>query len=471
MAARPLAFGIDTAECDGNDLGEALLALEAAAGRVRTSGRPFCQILHTYRMGPHSRGDDFRDPAEVEGWRLRDPLLLARRTLPDTLVESIEAEERAKVQACFERLGRPEDGGYVLPPISVVTEPEPGNDPGWLEPGGELGGAALLRQTFATLMEMEPRMHLVGEDILDPSGGAFTLYRGLSTRWPKRVHSTPISEAAIAGLANGMALRGLRPVVEFMFGDFLALIMDQILNQSTKYAAMYAGKAHCPVILRTPVGGYRGYGPTHSQSPEKHFMGMPGLTVTALSPVHDPLLLWRRMMAMDGPCLHVEGKLLYSQPFRPLVDGRIDGFLAQSDRRAFPTIALQLVESAEPDLIVAVYGELVPLALDVARQLFMKYEKVARVVVPSCLSPMPTAAVAEFAGGCRALLTIEEGSTLLGWGSGLVAELMSKLPAGLRAARLGALNTIIPASAAGEAAVLPGLERGMAAALEVMRER
>jgi hypothetical protein len=84
---------------------------------------------------------------------------------------------------------------------------------------------------------------------------------------------------------------------------------------------------------------------------------------------------------------------------------------------------------------------------------------------------MPTAAVAEFAGRCRALLTIEEGTAPFGWGSGLVAELLPTLPAGLRAARIGALHTIIPASAAGEAMMLPGLERAMATALEVMRER
>jgi len=318
-------------------------------------------------------------------------------------------------------------------------------------------------------MDDEPRLHLLGEDLLDPSGGAFTLYRGLSTRWPDRVHTTPISEAAIAGVANGMALRGLRPVAELMFGDFLSLVMDQVLNHATKFAAMYAGKATCPVILRTPVGGYRGYGPTHSQCPEKHFIGIAGLTVTALSPVHDPLVLWRRMLSLDGPCLHVEGKLLYGQSFKPYQDGRIDGFLAQSDRRGFPTIALQLVETAEPDLVVPVYGELVSVALELARRLFVEHEKVVRVVVPSCISPVPVDGLCEFSKGARALLVIEEGTERAGWGAAVLAELLPRLPSGLRARNLGALNTIIPASAAGEARMLPSIDRIMDGALAVMR--
>ena len=469
IAARPAAFGIETAECDGNDFTQAAAAFAAAAARVRTTGRPFCQIAHTYRLGPHSRGDDFRDPAEVERWRERDPIRLTRTALAPDVVAAIDIDERAAVDACLARLETPDAGALDVPFAKDVAQDRTGH-PGWLVAGGEMGGAARLRQTFAALMEEEPRLQLIGEDLLDPSGGAFTLYRGLSTRYPDRVHTTPISESAIVGLANGMALRGLRPVAEIMFGDFLSLTMDQLFNHATKFGAMYARQATCPTIVRTPVGAYRGYGPTHSQSPEKHFIGIPGLTVTALSPVHDPLVIWRGMLSLDSPCLHVEGKLHYGQAFRPYENGRIDGFVAVSDYRLFPTLSLQLVDGDKPDLVIAAYGEQVPLAFDVARQLFVTREAIVRVVVPSCLSPLPVAAVTEFAGTCRALLTIEEGSAPFGWGAGLAAELLPALP-GLRVARIGALSTIIPTSAAGEAHVMPGLDRAMAAALEIMGGR
>ena len=117
MVARPLAFGVDAAECDGNDLSEVMPALARAAAHVRATGRPFCQIVHTYRLGPHSRGDDFRDPAEIERWRQRDPVLLTRRSLSPEQLQSIEAEERALVETCFAKLDQP-DGPVRMPETS-----------------------------------------------------------------------------------------------------------------------------------------------------------------------------------------------------------------------------------------------------------------------------------------------------------------------------------------------------------------
>src|SRR5918995_6225884 len=151
----------------------------------------------------------------------------------------------------------------------------------------------LVRQLNKALHQVladDPRVVLLGEDIADPYGGAFKVTRGLTTAFPERVLTTPVSEAAMVGVAAGLAMSGYRPIVEIMFGDFVTLAFDQIVNHITKYPAMYAGKVTCPVIVRVPSGGHRGYGPTHSQSLEKHFMGVPHLTVAAASPFHDP---WR----------------------------------------------------------------------------------------------------------------------------------------------------------------------------------
>ncbi len=117
---------------------------------------------------------------------------------------------------------------------------------------------------------------VVGEDLLDPYGGAFKVTKGLSTKFPDRVLTTPLSEAGFTALAAGMAIRGLRPVVEIMFGDFLMLAADQFINHIGKYRWMYNDKVRVPLVIRTPMGGRRGYGPTHSQTLEKHFIGAPG---------------------------------------------------------------------------------------------------------------------------------------------------------------------------------------------------
>ena len=171
--------------------------------------------------------------------------------------------------------------------------------------------ARALNETLRHFLKTDPRIVVLGEDIADPYGGAFKVTRGLTTEFPERVRTTPVSEGAIAGIAAGLALSGYRPIAEIMFGDFLALCFDQVMNHITKYQAMYNNKVTCPVILRTPSGGGRGYGPTHSQSLEKHFLGIPHLRVVAASLYHDPKAIFETLLQQDSPVLYIEHKLLY----------------------------------------------------------------------------------------------------------------------------------------------------------------
>ncbi|TFH34461.1 MAG: alpha-ketoacid dehydrogenase subunit beta, partial [Anaerolineales bacterium] len=163
-------------------------------------------------------------------------------------------------------------------------------------------------------LEGSSEVYLLGEDILDPYGGAFKVVQGLSTDFPERVLTTPVSEAGIVGVGVGMALRGLRPVVEIMFGDFLTLAADQLINHAAKFRWMSNDKVRVPLVVRTPMGGYRGYGPTHSQTLEKHFFGTPGLRVVAVNTLVNPqTIIARVVLEEDDPVLFVEHKLLYPQ--------------------------------------------------------------------------------------------------------------------------------------------------------------
>src|SRR5512138_978221 len=153
-------------------------------------------------------------------------------------------------------------------------------------------------------METDERVYLLGEDILDPYGGAFKVARGLSTKFPERVLTTPISEAAILGVANGMALRGLRPVAEIMFGDFVTLVADQIINHAAKFRWMYNDQVRVPLVVRAPMGGRRGYGPTHSQTLEKLFLGVPGLQMIAPCEFGNPgELLHQAIVKTEDPLI------------------------------------------------------------------------------------------------------------------------------------------------------------------------
>ena len=114
-----------------------------------------------------------------------------------------------------------------------------------------------LNTSLHDVMAEDDRVYFLGEDILDPYGGAFKVTRGLSSSFPDRVITTPISEAGIVGVAGGMALRGLRPIVEIMFGDFFTLIADQLINHITKFRWMYNDQVNVPIVIRAPMGGRR----------------------------------------------------------------------------------------------------------------------------------------------------------------------------------------------------------------------
>lgn len=168
---------------------------------------------------------------------------------------------------------------------------------------------AALRQ----LLTESSQVILLGEDLHDPYGGAFKVTAGLSTEFPDRTVSTPISEAGVVGTGIGLALAGFRPIVEIMFADFVTLAMDQIFNHAVKFPGMFKN-AQVPLVIRTPSGGRRGYGPTHSQSPETFLSAVPGLTVVFGSKRHDVGdLLRNAVLEWPYPTLFFEHKLLYSE--------------------------------------------------------------------------------------------------------------------------------------------------------------
>src|SRR5262245_1946228 len=221
------------------------------------------------------------------------------------------------------------------------------------------------------LMASDPRVTVIGEDVLDPYGGAFKVTRGLSTAHPDRVFTTPISEAAIVGVASGMALRGLRPIAEIMFGDFLFLAADQIVNHAAKFRWMYNDQVRVPLVIRTPMGGRRGYGPTHSQSIEKHFMGVPGLWMVAPSVLTSPGdLLKQATLEGDDPVIFIESKTCYGRPLLNDVD--VAGMRATTivtPESPFPTRHLAPGGAGTADAILWTYGGMVPHALDAAARL------------------------------------------------------------------------------------------------------
>ena len=168
-----------------------------------------------------------------------------------------------------------------------------------------------LREALAEEMSLDRRVILIGEDI-GVYGGAFGVTRGLLEKFGhERIIETPISENSFVGMAIGAALTGLRPVVEIMFMDFITLAMDQIVNQSAKLRYVLGKQAKCPIVIRTPAGGGRCYGPTHSQTLTAWFVHTPGLKVVAPATPADAKILLKSSIRDDNPVVFVEHKLLY----------------------------------------------------------------------------------------------------------------------------------------------------------------
>jgi len=314
-----------------------------------------------------------------------------------------------------------------------------------------------------------PDVLLLGEDILDPYGGAFKVTKGCSTKYPQQVITTPISEAGLAGLAAGLALRGVRPVVEVMFGDFITLMADQLVNHIAKFRWMYNDTVNLPLIIRTPMGGRRGYGPTHSQTLEKLFMGIPGLTVVA--PNHllpdgaiDPgEQLKGLILETSDPVLFVENKLQYLLPL--LMTTGLSEFdvherySADDGKRLFPIRTLEVAGAPTPVCTIAAYGYMSELCLDAVKKLAYDHEVFCRLVIPTRLTPFHTEFIEESVQETGRLLIVEEGTITMGWGAELTARVAEKLSVKLeKVSRVGANDTPVPAAASLERHTLPQVD-------------
>jgi pyruvate/2-oxoglutarate/acetoin dehydrogenase E1 component len=321
--------------------------------------------------------------------------------------------------------------------------------------------ARALGDALHSALADDERVVLLGEDIADPYGGAFKVTRGLTSAFPQRVRTTPISEGAIAGVAAGLALAGYRPIAEVMFGDFLALCFDQILNHISKYEAMYDGKATCPVVIRTPSGGGRGYGPTHSQSIEKHVLGIPHLDVVSASLLHDPNDILARLLAQDRPAIHVEHKLLYPLDMigpADLVGASMDTY---GPSWAAPTIAVRYGERAECCATVVAYGYQAELARRVQTRLAMEEEIFVELLIAGQLAPLQLDPILASAAVTGSLVTLEEGTAGWSWGTEIAAAVGTRLFGELRRGVdvVASQPDVIPSSRERERDLILGEER------------
>ncbi|HYR58489.1 MAG TPA: thiamine pyrophosphate-dependent enzyme, partial [Chthoniobacteraceae bacterium] len=462
------AFGVKCFEATIWDRETLFATAREAAEYVRRERVPAALSVECFRLKAHSKGDDNRSPELIAEFAARDPLHVFEREFPESYARMrIECEIRLRdILAELERspapiretLGAAPEPARVWKPAALIPEiPSVRSQPRVVE---------RVRDGLRHLLANDPRVILIGEDMEDPYGGAFKATKGLSTDFPGRVRNTPISEAAITGVGNGLALAGMRPFVEIMFGDFITLAADQIINQASKFAYMYAGQVAVPVVVRAAMGGKRGYGATHSQCLERHFFGTPGLNIVALNSVCDPALLLHRIHErLDEPCLLLENKLLYGMSVR---SHSPDGRVWLENGADFPT--LKLDAHGRGDVTVVTYGGMVDEVEEAVRRAFEDDEIIGEVLVPTRVFPLDVAPIVESVARTGRLLVVEEGQGFAGFGSEVLAACAERLPgAGLRTARVCAEPHPIPCSRELEKFALPGVDEVLAALQKLAR--
>jgi len=458
IAARGEAFGLRTWDLD-DSRPDFLASAEAVVRAARETRKPGFLVIHTARLGPHSKGDDLRDAIERDAIRKRDPLAQLGDTVDARRRAEIEARNHTYVQAVHSRALQTRESKNEAPRRHIFREREVSSAAARASCAPARNVRASLNASLRRLLETRPDVIVLGEDLHDPYGGAFKVTAGLSSDFRGRVISTPISEAGVVGAAIGLALAGFHPIVEIMFADFVSLAMDQIYNHAVKFPGMFP---HCevPLVIRTPAGGRRGYGPTHSQSPENLLTAVPGLTVVFGSHRHDTgALLTTAATEWRYPVVFLEHKLLYGE---------------RQDRAGYETVnadpcdvAADLFETIvrrreQPDVTLVAYGGMLPVVERAAAALEAE-EFAVEIVSPSLLQPLPRQTLLRALGNRPRVAIVEESPLGPGFGSELAAALAESRFSG-RVMRIGPPPVPIPAARSLEAQVLVD-ERGLFEAL------
>jgi pyruvate/2-oxoglutarate/acetoin dehydrogenase E1 component len=301
-----------------------------------------------------------------------------------------------------------------------------------------------IQEALIEEMESDPKVFLMGEDI-GKFGGAFGVTSGLLDKFgPDRVRDTPMSEAAIVGVATGASLLGMRPVVEIMFIDFITLAMDQILNHATKFPFIFSEQAKVPLVIRTTSGGWRGYGPTHSQSLEAWFLHIPGLNVIMPSTPYDAKGLLKTALQSDKPTLFIEHKLLYGSR------GEVP-----EDVYTVP-FGNPVVIKEGKDVTVVAYSYLVTQVLAVAAELHGIGIEV-EVIDPRTLAPLGIETIVNSVKKTGRVVLVEEGNKTGGVGAEIGSQIMEHAYEYLDApiVRVAADDVPVPCSRNLENSMLP----------------
>ncbi len=478
------------AEVDGTDPEVSFHAFAQAAEWCRAGKGPALVHGHCIRPYSHSLSDDdklYRSAAEREADAMRDPLhklqmrILREGILTEAGINALERQVDIEVEAAAERaLAAP------IPQASSIlrhvysedydpTRPELASEPAANGKATQRTMADLINVCLRDEMRRDPRILIYGEDVADASreaalkevkgkGGVFKLTAGLQTEFGSgRVFNSPLAEANIVGRAIGYAARGLKPVVEIQFFDYIWPAMHQIRNELSVMRWRSNGRFRVPVVIRVPIGGYLTGGSIyHSQSGESIFTHIPGLRVVFPSNALDANGLLRTAIRCDDPVLFLEHKRLYRETY---------------GRAAYPgpdymiPFGKAAVVRPGTDVTMITYGAVVPRALQAAQRAETEHGIQTEVIDLRTLNPYDWEAIATSVKKTNRVIVAYEDMKSWGYGAEIAAriadELFEDLDAPVR--RVASMDTFVAYQPALEDVILPQPEDMLQAIVDLRR--
>ena len=465
--------GLHVDSIDGTDFFASFHSMRDAVAYVRARKGPAFVHARVTRPYSHSLSDDeklYKPPAEREAEARRDPIKRLGAFLEQNHVATAEDlaalaadVERDVNEAATQALAAPKPAKdtcelWLFSPdvdptaASFDTPPRPEGKPDTM--------VAAINRTLKDEMARDPRIVVFGEDVADASkkealplvpgkGGVFKLTHGLQRLYgDDRVFNSPLAEANIVGRAVGMAARGLKPVVEIQFFDYIWPAMMQIRDELTMMRYRSANTWKCPVVIRTPIGGYlRGGGPYHSQSGESIFAHCPGIRIVFPSTAVDAAGLLRTSIRCDDPVLFLEHKHLYRQTYNK---GEYPGkdFMIPFGRAN--------LRREGDHVIVVTWGALVQRTLVAAHQAEKDHISVA-VLDLRTIVPYDWEAIRSHVKRTSRVVVAHEDQLMCGFGAEIAARVSSELFEHLDAPvrRVGARNVPVAYCPDLEEAILP----------------